>query len=72
MPPEYRLDYRESRPNRFAGRLDRDGFVVTLDADVAAVFNTSEAVNALLRSVIAAVPTAATRKPGGRPRRRTG
>ena len=72
MPPEYRLDYRESRPNRFAGRLGRDGFGVTLDPDVAAVFNTSEAVNALLRSVIAAVPTAATRKPGGKPRRRTG
>jgi hypothetical protein len=72
MPPEYHLDYQESRPNRFAVRPGRDGFVVSLDPDVAAVFNTSEAGNALFRSVIAAVPTAAARRPGGRPRRRTG
>jgi len=34
---------------------------VVLDPDVASVFNTSESVNALLRSVIAAVPTSKAR-----------
>lgn len=74
MIPEYHLDYREARPNRFADRLRRKGVVVTLDPDVAAVFNTSEDVNALLRSVIAALPAGArpvaARSVAGRKRRR--
>ena len=56
MRPEYHLDYREARPNRFAGRIGRETVAVILEPDVAAVFKTSESVNVLLRSVIAALP----------------
>src|SRR5690349_18346371 len=48
---EYHFDYRKARPNRFAaGRKTTDEqVVVVLDPDVARVFTTSEAVNAMLR-----------------------
>ena len=52
---EYDLDYSKSKPNRFAGKL-KDAVAVVLEPDVAAVFNSSESVNTLLRSVIAALP----------------
>ena len=55
MRPEYRFDYSESRPNRFAGGIKTGGALVVLDADVAEVFRTSDAVNNFLRSVIAAL-----------------
>ena len=48
---EYDLDYAQSRPNRFASRMDRTVAVV-LDPDVAAVFGSSASVNRVLRSVI--------------------
>ena len=54
---EYRFDYSKSRPNRFAARMKPDSIAVVLDPDVAAVFDSSEAVNGLLRSVIAAIPS---------------
>ena len=53
---EYDLDYAESRPNRFAPRMGGTVVTVVLEPDVAAVFDTSESVNRLLRSVIAALP----------------
>ena len=53
---EYTLDYSQSRPNRFASRMSGEVVAVVLDPDVAAVFDTSESVNRLLRSVIAAMP----------------
>ena len=53
---EYALDYSQSRPNRFASRMRGEVRAVVLDPDVAAVFDTSESVNRLLRSVIAAMP----------------
>ena len=53
---EYTLDYSQSRPNRFAARMSGEVVEVVLDPDVAAVFDTSESVNRLLRSVIAAMP----------------
>jgi hypothetical protein len=56
MRKEYRFDYRRARPNRFAERMSEGVVVVILEPDVAAVFKSSEAVNALLRSVIAAMP----------------
>ena len=55
MRPEYDFDYSKARPNPYAARL-KDRVAVVLDPDVAAVFPTSEAVNTLLRSVVAAVP----------------
>ena len=56
MRTEYRLDYRRAKPNRFAERMAEGALAVVLEPDVAAVFRSSEAVNALLRSVIAAMP----------------
>jgi hypothetical protein len=56
MRREYRFDYRRAKPNRFAENMSKDAVVVVLEPDVAAVFKSSEAVNALLRSVIAALP----------------
>ncbi len=66
MRPEYRFDYRKARPNRFARLLKGRTVAVVLDPDVASVFQSSESVNSLLRSVIAALPTdARARRPRG-------
>ena len=59
--PHYDFDYSKGRPNRFAERLAGDVIAVVLDPDVAAVFQSSEAVNTFLRSAIAAMPSAADR-----------
>jgi hypothetical protein len=66
MPAEYALDWSKAEPNPYAARL-KDTVAVVLAPDVAEVFPTSESVNTLLRSVIAAVP-----RPGRRstPRRK--
>lgn len=53
---EYRYDYTRAKPNRFASRLKAGSVAVVLDPDVASVFRTSESVDELLRSVIAAIP----------------
>jgi hypothetical protein len=57
LRPEYHFDYARSRANRFASTQGRTVAVV-IDPDVAQVFDSSESVNRLLRSVIAAVPGA--------------
>jgi len=54
--PEYHFDYRKARPNRFAALMKGNTVAVVLDPDVASLFQTSEAVNTLLRSVISALP----------------
>jgi hypothetical protein len=59
MRPEYRFDYAQARPNRFAARMGEETVTVVLDPDVAAVFNTADSVNDLLRSFIAALPVKA-------------
>jgi hypothetical protein len=56
MRAEYQFDYRKARPNRFAALMKGSTIAVVLDPDVASVFQTSEAVNSLLRSVISALP----------------
>ena len=56
MREQYRFDYRRAKPNRFAAGISRDVIAVVLEPDVAAVFKSSEAVNALLRSLISAMP----------------
>ena len=53
---EYRFDYSKSRPNRFVAEFKRGSVAIVLDPDVALVFNSSESVNTLLRSVIDALP----------------
>lgn len=55
LRPEYRFDYRRSRPNRFARQFGESAVVVLLDPDVASLFDSSESVNTLLRSVAKAV-----------------
>jgi hypothetical protein len=61
---EYRFDYSKSKPNRFAAKMSAGAVAVVLEPDVAAVFKSSEAVNALLRSVISAMPPS-KRNPAG-------
>ncbi len=56
LSAEYRFDYRKSKPNRFAAAMSGGAIAVVLEPDVAAVFKSSKTVNALLRSVISAVP----------------
>ena len=58
MRDHYDFDYSKSRPNRFAGRLTEGTVAIVLDPDVATVFQSSEAVNAFLRSAITAMPQA--------------
>ncbi len=54
--PEYHIDYRRARPNRFAARFGKDSVAVVLDPDVSRVFKTAESVNAALRMVVRLVP----------------
>ena len=56
MRKEYRFDYSQAKPNRFAEKMSEGVVAVVLEPDVAAIFKSSKAVNALLRSVIAAMP----------------
>src|SRR5207248_8852779 len=56
LRPEYRFDYSKARPNRFAGQEQRRAVVVALDPDVSEVFSSAEAVNDVLRALIAAWP----------------
>lgn len=60
--PEYRFDYSKARPNRFAPRAVSSQITVELDPDVAAVFTTQEAVNAVLRALIQTMPQAVRRE----------
>ena len=56
MRAEYRFDYSQARPNRFAGRVDKQRLVVLLDKDVSEVFSTPDSVNTALRALINAIP----------------
>lgn len=53
---EYQLDYRQAKPNRFAPTP----LVIQLDPDVAQVFTSAEAVNAVLRALIQTMPPSST------------
>jgi hypothetical protein len=54
--PEYHFDYAKARPNRFAAAA-AEGLVVVLDDDIARVFKTPESVKAVLRALIATMPS---------------
>jgi hypothetical protein len=56
LASEYRFDYSKLKLNRFAARMPADTIAVVLEPDVAAVFKSSERVNAVLRSVISSGP----------------
>ena len=53
----YDFDYTKGKRNPYASRMPEGTIAVVLDPDVASVFRTSEAVNGILRSVIAALPS---------------
>ena len=54
---EYHFDYSKGRPNRFARHLkSNSGLVVLIDADVAKIFKTPQAVNHALRALADALP----------------
>jgi hypothetical protein len=53
---EYRFDYRKAKLNRFAEQTGVGTIAIVLNPDVATISKTSESVNTLLRSVIAALP----------------
>lgn len=57
MRTEYQFDYSRAGPNRFAARMAPPVVAVVLESDVAAVFDTSEKVNAQLRSALSARKT---------------
>ena len=63
---EYQFDYAKSRPNRFAARMAGNVVAILLEPDVAAVFDSSKAVNDLLRSVISVMPRQERKSRGGR------
>jgi hypothetical protein len=71
LRPEYDFDYGQSQPNRFASRMSGPVLAVVLEPDVAAVFDTADSVNRMLRSVISAIPKSSRRKPD-RSRRKAG
>jgi len=54
---EYRLDYTKARPNRFAERAQPGSVAVLVDPDVAHVFKNAESVNAVLRALVATMPS---------------
>ena len=54
---EYRFDYAQAKPNRFAQHDEASAKrVVVLDEDVSQVFTTPESVNKVLRALIASMP----------------
>jgi hypothetical protein len=63
--PEY--DFSRSRPNKYASRYAKDGLVVTLDPDVAAVFPGARKANDALRALAGLIRSYKT----GRPSRRS-
>ena len=63
MLPEYRIDYSQARPNRFAGKVSQERLVVLLDPEVSQIFKTPESVNAVLRALVTALPKATPKKP---------
>jgi hypothetical protein len=63
LRPHYDFDFTKMKPNRFAG-MDlkfKGRSPILLDADVAEVFDSPEAVNTVLRSTIKAMRTAEVR-----------
>jgi len=56
LRPEYRFDYTEAKPNRFAGRIPKGSIAVLLDTDVARLFKSAETVNAVLRALMTTMP----------------
>lgn len=56
LDTEYRFDYARASHNRFATSCPPGGRLIVLDPDVAPVFTSAEAVNSVLRALIATMP----------------
>ena len=56
MREQYRFDCGRAKPNLFAAGMSKGVIAVVLEPAVAPVFKSSEAVNAVLRLVISAMP----------------
>lgn len=69
LRPHYDFNYEKTKPNKFAGmELKFKGRrSVFLDEDVADVFDSSEAVNTVLRSAIKAMRTATPKRAASKP-----
>ena len=50
------FEYRQAKANRFAEALTKGGRLVALDSEVAAAFQQSESVNAVLRGLLHSMP----------------
>jgi hypothetical protein len=57
LKPKYRFIYANSKPNRFANRVDPASVAIVLDPDVAQVFKNGKSVNAILRALMTAMPS---------------
>lgn len=64
LRPEYQFDYRQAKPNRFAAGLTKGGRLVVLDPEVAAAFQGSQDVNAVLRALLQTMPSRREAKAG--------
>jgi hypothetical protein len=60
LSAEYKFDYSQAKPNRFAARRGKRQVVVLLDPDVARVFTDPTAVNKALRAILTAIPSGRT------------
>jgi hypothetical protein len=67
---EYRFDYSQAKPNRFAEQVRSGALAVVLDPDVAEVFRSGAAVNEVLRSIIRVWPASRRSRPGASSRER--
>lgn len=56
LAPEYRLDYRKAKQNRFAPTRQEGDMVMILEPDIAQVFRTPESVTKVLRALIENMP----------------
>jgi hypothetical protein len=56
LKSEYRFDYANAKPNRFASRVRGGSLAVLLDPDIARVFQNAESVNTVLRALLTTMP----------------
>ena len=61
LQAEYRFDYTEAKPNRFAKRVRAGSVAVLLYPDVAQVFQNAESVNTVPRALLSTIPVRRTR-----------
>ena len=53
---EYTFDYSQAKPNRFASTLRKGGRLIVLEPEVAAAFQESDEVNAVLKALLHTMP----------------